>query len=129
MILFLLILILTFLAGLLFPWWALIPVVFLLCCWLSKSLKSAFLISFFAVFILWLILNFYYSSANDHILAKRVAELFGLGNSSISWLWMVLLGPLPGAITAGFAGASGYLTKQTFIKNHHEFSKLTSRDK
>ena len=121
MILFLLILILTFLASLIFPWWILIPIVFLLCCWLSKSLKSAFLISFLAVFILWLTLNFYYSIANDHILTKRIAELFGLGSYPFSWLWMVLLSPLPGAITAGFAGASGYLTKQLLVKNHHEF--------
>jgi hypothetical protein len=128
MILFLLILILTFLAGLIFPWWILIPIVFLLCCWLSKSLKSAFLISFFAVFLLWLALNFYYSIANNHILTKRVAELFGLGSSPINWLWVALLSPLPGAITAGFAGASGYLTKQLFIKNHHEFTKFANRD-
>lgn len=129
MILFLLIFILTFLAGIFFPWWVLIPIGFLSCFWLSKKLKSAFLISFFAIFILFLILNFYYSIANDHILAKRVAELFGLGKSSFSWLWMVLLGPIPSAITAGLAGATGYLAKQTFIKNHHEFTKLTSRDK
>lgn len=122
MILFLLILILTFLAGLFFPWWILIPIIFLVCCWLSKSLKSSFLISFFAVFVLWLALNFYYSIANDHILTKRVAELFGLGSSSYSWLWLALLSPLPGAITAGFAGASGYLTKQLFVKKHHDNS-------
>lgn len=128
MILFLLILILTFLAGLFFPWWALIPIVFFLCCWRSKSLKSAFIISFLAVFILWAVLSFYYSVANNHVLVKRVAELFGLGNSSISWLWMILLSSLPGAITAGFAGISGYLTKQTFLKNHHEFTKLPSRE-
>ncbi len=123
MILFLLILILSFLAGLLFPWWVLIPIVFFMCNWRSKSFKSAFLISFLSVFLLWAVLSFYYSVANNHILAKRVAELFGLGNSSISWLWMILLSPLPGAITAGFAGISGYLTKQLLIKNHHQFKK------
>jgi hypothetical protein len=116
--LFFLIITLTVLINLFFPWWALIPIVFFLCLWLSKSLKSAFLISFLAIFVLWLVLNFYYSIANDHILANRVAELFGLGKSSISWLWIAILGPLPGAITAGFAGISGYLAKQLITRNN-----------
>lgn len=116
MILFILILIIAFLIGLFLPWWVLIPAVFLLCFWLSKSTKYAFLISFFAVFSLWLVLNFYYSIENDHILSRRVAELFGLGGSSFSWLWIVLLSPLPGAITSGLAGASGNLTKQLLFK-------------
>jgi hypothetical protein len=116
MILFILILITTFLIGLFLPWWALIPAVFLLCFWLSRNTKSAFLISFFAVFLLWMTLNFYYSTENEHILSRRVAELFGLGGASFSWLWIVLIGPLPGAITAGLAGVSGNLTKQLLFK-------------
>lgn len=115
-LLFILILITTFLLGMILPWWTLIITVFLLSFWLSKTTKSAFLISFFAVFLLWMTLSFYYSAQNEHILSRRVAELFGLGNSSFNWLWIVLLGPLPGAITAGFAGASGNLTKQLFLK-------------
>lgn len=115
-LLFLLILITTFLIGLLFPWWALIAAVFLLTFWLSKTTKSAFLIPFFAVFLLWMILSIYYSNQNEHILSRRVAELFGLGDSPFNWLWIVLLSPLPGAITAGFAGVSGNLAKQLLFK-------------
>jgi hypothetical protein len=63
-------------------------------------------------------LNLYYSVENDHILSKRIAELFGLGDSSFRWFWIVLLSPIPGAITAGFAGASGFLTKQFLFKNN-----------
>ena len=118
MILFLLILIISFSLGFFLPWWILIPVVFLLCCWLSTSVKSAFLISFSSIFILWFILNFYYSIENDHILSKRVAELFGLGDYSFRWFLVTLLSPLPGAVTAGFAGASGFLTKQLLFKNN-----------
>jgi hypothetical protein len=98
------------------PWWTLVPTVFFLSFWLSKTTKSAFLTPFFAVFLLWMTLSFYYSAENEHILSQRVAELFGLGDSSFSWIWIVLLGPLPGAITAGFAGVSGNLTKQLFLK-------------
>lgn len=116
MILFLLLVLCSFLIGLFLPWWALIPVVYLLCFALSKNLKSAFIISFSSVFILWLALSFYYSMENNHILSRRVAELFGLGNTPINWLWLLLLGPLPGAITASFAGASGFLTKQVLFK-------------
>lgn len=116
MILFLLILIFTFFLGFFLPWWVLIPVVFLLCLWLSTNLKSAFLTSFSSVFLLWLALTSYYSIGNGHILSKRVAELFGLGDYSFSWLLIILLSPIPGAITAGLAGASGFLTKQLLFK-------------
>ena len=116
MILFLLILINSLIFGLFLPWWCIIPVAFVHCFQLSKSLKSALLISFFSVFVLWMVVSFYYSAGNNHILTGRVADLFGLGGSAMSWLWMVLLSPLPGAITASLAGVSGYLTKQLFFK-------------
>lgn len=116
MILFLLILINSFIFGLFLPWWCVIPVALIHCFQLSTSLKSAFWISFLSIFCLWLVLSLYYSAGNNHILAGRVADLFGLGNSGFSWLWMVLLSPLPGAITASLAGASGFLIKQLFIK-------------
>ncbi|HLT41528.1 MAG TPA: hypothetical protein VKZ95_02400 [Sphingobacteriaceae bacterium] len=113
---FILIIITAFLIGLFLPWWGFIVAVFLLSFWLSKTTKSAFLISFFAVFLLWMTLNIYYSHLNEHILSRRVAELFGLGGSSYNWLLIILLSPLPGAITAGFAGVSGNLAKQLLLK-------------
>lgn len=118
MMLFFLIMIISYLAGLFLPWWALIPIVFFLCFWLAKRLRNAFLVSFCAIFSLWLALNFYQSFQNDHILSNRVAELFGLGEYSLNWLWIILLSPLPGAITAGFAGAAGYLTKKLLFKKN-----------
>lgn len=116
MILFILILISAALLGFLFPWWAILPAIFILCLLLAKSLKQAVFISFFAVLILWLSLNLYYSLNNDHVLANRIAALFKLGNSSISWLWIVILSPLPGAICASLAGATGYFSKQLFVR-------------
>ena len=116
MVLFILILINSFIFGLFLPWWCVIPVAFIHCLQFAKSLKFAFWISFSSVFILWLIVSFYHSAGNNHLLSGRIADLFGLGGSSLGWLWMVLLSPLPGAITASFAGASGYLAKQLFIK-------------
>jgi hypothetical protein len=116
MILFLLLILCNLIVGIFLPWWVLIPVAFALCFGLSKSLKWAFLIPFLSVFVLWFVLSFYYSMDNHHVLARRVAELFGLGNSPISWLWIILLGPLPGGITASFAGASGFLAKKVLLK-------------
>ena len=127
MILFLLIMIITFSLGFFLPWWVLIPVVFLLCLWRTTNIKSAFSIPFASIFVLWLLLIIYYSMGNGHILSKRIAELFGLGDSSFSWLWIILLSPIPGAITAGLAGVSGFLTKQFLFKNRPEFTKLTKR--
>jgi hypothetical protein len=81
-------------------------------------MKSAFLIPFSSIFVLWLMLIVYYSTENGHILSKRIAELFGLGDSSFSWLWIILLSPIPGAVTAGLAGVSGFLTKQFLFKKY-----------
>lgn len=116
MILFILILISSALLGFLLPWWSILPAVFILCFFLAKNLKQAVFISFFAVFILWLTLNVYYSFNNDHVLANRVASLFKLGDSRISWLWIAILSPLPGAICASLAGATGYFGKQLFLR-------------
>lgn len=116
MILFILIIIASTLFGILLPWWTIVPVTYILCLLIAKNLKQAIFISFFAIFLLWFTLNIFYSLNNSHILANRVASLFKLGDSSMSWLWLVIISPLPGAICASLAGATGYLSKQLFVR-------------
>lgn len=117
MILFLLIIIASLAAQLFLPWWVIIPIV-LLCCFIkAKTEVSAFVISFVSVFVLWLIISVFLSYQNNHILAIRVAQMFGLGESSYNWLILAIIAPIPGAIIAGFSGVSGFLLRKIISNN------------
>jgi len=70
-----------------------------------------------AIFILWLLMSLFLSFQNEHILANRVGEMLGLKPASYNWLLVALISALPGAITAGFAGASGFLLRKVFSNN------------
>jgi hypothetical protein len=117
MLLFLLIFIISFIVQLFLPWWIIIPIVFACCGIKASSGKSAFLISFLAIFTLWLGMSLFFSFKNDHILASRVGVMLGLNPASYNWIMVALISTLPGAITAGFAGISGYLLKKIFSNN------------
>jgi len=117
MFLFLLIIIVAFIGQLIFPWWIIIPIVMVCCGLKANSVTSAFLSSFIAIFILWLLMSVFLSFQNDHILANRVGEMLGLKLYSYNWLLVALISTLPGAITAGFAGASGFLLRRVFSNN------------
>jgi len=116
MFLFLIIVVVAFIAQLIFPWWIIIPVVMICCRFKASSAASAFLSSFLAIFTLWLLMSLFLSIQNDHILASRVGEMLGLRPASYNWLLVALMSTLPGAITAGFAGASGFLLRKFFSK-------------
>src|SRR5690606_23755967 len=112
MFLFLLIIIVTLFAQIFFPWWAIVPIV-LLCCFLkAKTQVSAFTISFVGIFILWAVISLFLSYHNNHILASRVAEMFGFGKSSYNWFLLTIIAPLPVALIAGFSGISGFLLRK-----------------
>jgi len=112
MLLFLLILVLSFLLQLLLPWWIIAPVAFICCFLKARKTGQAFLISFLAIFILWLIACVILSSQNDHILSTRVAQMLGLGSSTYSWLLVATISSLLGGIVAGIAGISGFLLRR-----------------
>lgn len=112
MLLFVLILVLSFVFQLLLPWWVIAPVAFICCLIRARQAFPAFLISFLAIFLLWLVTSILISSRNDHILSTRVGQMLGLGVSTYSWLLVALISSTLGAIVAGFAGVSGYLLKR-----------------
>jgi hypothetical protein len=117
MFLFLLIIVIAFISQLIFPWWIIIPIAMISCALKGNSIVSAFLSSFIAIFILWLLMSIFLSFQNDHILANRVGEMLGLNLASYNWILVALISTLPGAITAGFAGASGYLLRIVLRNN------------
>lgn len=111
---FILLVIVTFIAQLILPWWIILPITFLVSFYFNKKPWRSFIIGFTALFLLWTFYSFYLSWMNDHLLANRIGLLLGLAKSNINWLWVVLLSGLPAAIIAGLAGLAGQYTRKAF---------------
>lgn len=110
--LFLIILILSFISSYFLPWWVIAIVAFLAAFFLGKTPGQSFLSGFGAVFIAWMVLALLKSIPNDNILAKRVAQLFQLPN----WILLLLITALIGGLVGGMAALSGVLLKKAIKK-------------
>ena len=94
----LLIALLSFVAGLFFPDWAIAPAAFLVVLLLPLRPLLAFLSGFLAVFLLWGGLALVANAANGGILATRIANLLQLNGSPYA---LILVTALVGALMAG----------------------------
>src|SRR3954462_5821152 len=110
--LFLIILILSFASGFFLPWWVVAIAAFLAALFAGKTARQAFISGFGAVFIVWIVLALFKSIPNDHILAKRIAQLFHLPG----WGYLLLITGIIGGLVSGFAALSGLLLKRAFEK-------------
>ena len=110
--LFLIILILSFASGYFLPWWVVAIAAFLAAFFIGKTSGQSFWSGFSAVFIVWTVLALFKSIPNDHVLAKRVAELFTLPN----WILLLLITALIGGLVGGMSALSGLLLKKAFRK-------------
>ncbi|TZF82570.1 hypothetical protein FW774_13755 [Pedobacter sp. BS3] len=113
--LFLFILIVAFILQLFLPWWIIVPVAFALSLWRSTAGKNAFKSGFWAIFLLWIGTALYYTIPNQNLLANRVAQLFMLPETSISWIVILLVTALIGGLVAGLAALAGYFCKAAFF--------------
>ena len=110
---FIVILILSFILQSFFPWWAVIVVSFATCGIIGKTGKISFWQPFFAILILWIGMALYKSFPNNHILANRVAEMFGLK----VWPAILAVSTLIGGLVAGISGFCGYHFRKATIKS------------
>lgn len=99
-----LILLLSFIAGLFLPWWSIAIVAFLIALLIPQSIGKNFLAGFLGVFLLWGILALWIDVKNDSVLSQKIAQLFSLGNAGFL---LILVTALIGALVAGFAAMSG----------------------
>lgn len=113
--LFLFILIVAFILQLFLSWWIIVPGAFALSLWRSTSGKNAFKSGFWAIFLLWIGTALYYTIPNHNLLANRVAQLFMLPETSISWIVILLVTALIGGLVAGLAALAGYFCKAAFF--------------
>ena len=95
---------LSFLAGLVLPWWSIALVSFLVGLFLPQSIGRGFLSGFLGIFILWFILALWIDIKNESILSHKIAQLFPLGGSSIA---IIIVTAFIGGLVGGFASMSG----------------------
>lgn len=99
------------------PWWIIAPVAFSVSAWKAYSGWNAFKISFISIFILWLAMGLFYSIPNDHILANRVGAMLNLPESSINWIYVLLITGIIGGLVSGFSGLAGFYSRAALKKS------------
>lgn len=106
--LFVVILILSFFLQLFLPWWTIAAVAFAFSAWRAVTAKHAFVHSFTAIFLLWVIMGLIKTIPNENILANRVGEMLMLPPSGFNWVIVLLLTGIIGGLAAAFAGLAGF---------------------
>jgi len=86
------------------PWWSITIVALVVAIIIPQKPLVSFFAGFIAVFLLWLILSFIISNANDHILAQKVSMLI-LKSSNPALL--ILITGFIGGIVAGLGALTG----------------------
>jgi hypothetical protein len=111
--LFLIILILSFVCGFFLPWWVAVIVAFLAAFFIGKTSMRSFWSGFAAIFVVWAALALLKSIPNENILAGRVVQLFPLPNN---WIWLLFVTALVGGLVGGIGALSGILLKKALNK-------------
>jgi hypothetical protein len=112
---FILTALLSYAAGLYFPWWSIAIAAFAVAALLPQKPLAAFSAAFFSLFVLWIFLALSIDMNNDHLLSMKISELLFKSHSHA--LIMSVTG-LIGGLVAGFAALAGsYLRKPKAEKN------------
>lgn len=108
---FIVIIILSFLLQMILPWWIIVIISFATCGLIGKTGKIALWSPFFAILLLWVGMALFKSIPNNHMLAARVAQMFGVQ----SWWLILALTALLGAFTAAVSGYCGYQFRKAIL--------------
>lgn len=100
---------LSFAICLFLPWWCIAVVAFLVALCIPQSAGRAFLSAFLGLLILWSLMSFVISDANEHLLAHKVSVL--ILKMDNPYLLIAVTGLL-GGIVAGLAALSGSLLRR-----------------
>lgn len=95
-------------APLFFPWWSFAITSFIVAILIHQKPGIAFVSGFFGIFLLFTLHAFVLDYLNDHLLAKKVAEIFQLGKSSLA---IILISAFLNALISGLAALSGSLIR------------------
>jgi FtsH-binding integral membrane protein len=91
------------------PWFIFVFCAFIVAIAIPQKPGKAFLSGFIALFLLWAIMAFTIDKANEHILAKKVAQILPLGGSYIA---LILITGLVGGLLAGLAALTGSFVRK-----------------
>ncbi len=109
---FIVILIVSFLLQLVLPWWIIVAVSFATCGIIGKTAKLSIWSPFLAILLLWTGMALFKTLPNHNLLVTRVAEMFGLH----AWWSILVLTALLGALVAAISGYCGYHFRIAAIK-------------
>jgi len=101
---FLLTALLSFIAGLYFPWWSIAIAAFIVAVLVHQKAGMAFASAFLAMLLLWSGLAGWINFNNENILSLKIAELLGIGNNTFL---LVLITGIIGGLVGGLAAMSG----------------------
>ncbi|HZI53402.1 MAG TPA: hypothetical protein VFD56_06860, partial [Chitinophagaceae bacterium] len=73
---------LSFIAGLYFPWWSIAIAAFITALLIYQRSWKAFLAGFIGLLLLWSGLALWIDIKNESILSARISQLFGIGSNS-----------------------------------------------
>ena len=111
--LFLIILVLSFITSYFLPWWMVAIIAFLAAFFIGKAPGQSLWSGFAAVFVVWTVLALFKSIPNNHMLADRVIQLFPLPHN---WIYLLAVTALIGGLVGGMGALSGALLKRAFAK-------------
>jgi len=109
---FILIILLSLVAGLYMPWWTVSIAAFLAGVLIPQKPWRSFLAGFLALFLLWSFLAYSISIDNDHLLAQKMSFTILKSQSPVA---LVILTALIGALVAGFAALAGCFLRKSII--------------
>ena len=91
------------------PWWSFAITSLIVAIAVHQKAGKAFLSGFVGLFLLWSVLAFIKDSANEHLLATKVAQILPLGGS---YVVLILLTGIIGGLVAGLAAVTGSYLRQ-----------------
>lgn len=109
----LLVAVLSYVACLYFPWWAVAIVAFAVNLLIYQKPSLAWLSAFLAVFILWAGISFIISNNNEHALAQKISILFLKMDSP---MLLIFVTGLIGGLVSGFAAVAGNYWRSIFVR-------------
>ena len=110
--LFLLILIISFILQLFLPPWIVGIIAFILASWQARTATQAFTSGFAAIFVLWIVMCLIKSIPNNHLLANRVGQMFLLPDWKGNWVLVLLATGMTGGLMAGISALAGFYCRK-----------------
>lgn len=108
---FIVVLIASFLFQLVLPWWIIVIISFATCGLIGKTAKLSLWSPFFAIALLWIGMALFKSIPNQHLLVSKVAQMFGVQ----AWWLILALTAILGGFTAAISGYCGYQFRKAIL--------------